>query len=534
MSRNLIAALLALILFTTTSVAGIRSPGKYAGIVIFDRWDTCYLYSGVYLMYVSNKTKERLRRYEGKSILIYAKEVYQPINPGDGLIGKFKFLGLAKNKWANLERLSLTVEPHFEDNSRPTLVLVIHNDGAKPIYVSPGALAATLLGRKRENLFSPSDGKSDAWLTRSPFKMPSFLKEIGFAPKSDKSHPITSTGEYYLNVEQELPDRFEIPSNGQTTISISFQLPSGEYDFLCGYGGGVHEQKGIASNLVSFSIDEKGRAIVDRVAHHIGLKSNSSKIKFWNEQRKGANWFNITPTREWLVAAKEAGIDVVRLAPNNWKSQQRDFLIGSADRFEGIVEQDYQKLKEVLDQADSLGLKVVITTLSLPGARYRQANDDKLDFRLWRDPQYLPQAILFWRQLAQRLKNHPAIVGYNILNEPVPEKAAGLREIRTQDLTAWYAKVENTPADLNLFNAKIVAAIREVDKETPIVIDCGWWATAYAIQYLEPLRDDKVLYSVHMYEPYSYTNRKTNNGRFSYPGKVLLGIDAEVKRKKSS
>ena len=254
---------------------------------------------------------------------------------------------------------------------------------------------------------------------------------------------------------------------------------------------------------------------------------NNSKIRFWDEQRKGANWFNRIPTREWLVAAKEAGIEVVRLAPNNWKSQQRDFLIGSADRFDGIVEQDFQKLKGVLDQADAQGLKVVITTLSLPGARYRQANGYKLDPRLWQTPEFLPQAALFWKQLAQRLKNHPAVVGYNILNEPVPERAAGLRDIRAQDLMMWYAKVKNTPADLNLFNAKIVAAIREVDKETPIVIDCGWWATAYAIQYLKPLRDDKVLYSVHMYEPYTYTNRKTNNDRFSYPGKVLVETEAE-------
>lgn len=263
------------------------------------------------------------------------------------------------------------------------------------------------------------------------------------------------------------------------------------------------------------------------------LFANDSKIKFWNEQRKGTNWFNAAPTRDWLIAAKEAGIDVVRLAPNNWKSQQKDFLIGSADRFDGIVEQDYQKLKEVLDQADTLGLKIVITTLSLPGARYRQANGDKLDFRLWRDPQYLPQAALFWKQLAQRLKNHPAIVGYNILNEPVPERAAGLRELRAQDLMKWYAKVENTSADLNRFNVEIVKAIREADKETPIVIDCGWWATAYAIQYLKPLRDKNVLYSVHMYEPYSYTNRKTNNGRFSYPGKVLIEIDVEGETKQT-
>ncbi|MGI8784345.1 MAG: glycoside hydrolase family 5 protein [Acidobacteriota bacterium] len=254
--------------------------------------------------------------------------------------------------------------------------------------------------------------------------------------------------------------------------------------------------------------------------------ANDEKIKFWDEQRKGANWFNDVPTRDWLEAAKEAGIDVVRLAPSTWKSEQKDFLIGNADHFDGLVEQDFIQLKEVLDQADAIGLKIVVTTLSLPGARYRQANGGKPDFRLWRDPRYLPQAALFWKQLAQRLKNHPAIVGYNILNEPVPERALGLRDPRTQDMMAWRAKVKNTPADLNRFNAKVVEAIREVDQETPVVIDCGWWAAAFAIEYLEPLRDDLVVYSIHMYEPYSYTNRKTNNGRFHYPGKVLVETDA--------
>ena len=275
MLRKLSAVLLMLTLLGTTSVAGIRGPGKYAGVVIFDRWDTCYLYSGIYLMYVSGKTKERLRRYEGKSILIYAKEVFQPINPGDGLIGKFKFLGLAKSKWMDRDSLSLTVVPHFENNESPTLRLMIENRGTKPTSVSPGALALTLLGAKKEHVFSPSDGKSYAWLTRQPFKRPSFLKDIGFGPKSNKTHSIMRKDniEYYFNVEQELPDRIEIQPNGQTMISMSFHLPQGQYEFLCGYGGGVHEEKGIASNLIAFSVDENGRATLDSVPR---LASNNS------------------------------------------------------------------------------------------------------------------------------------------------------------------------------------------------------------------------------------------------------------------
>jgi hypothetical protein len=266
-SSRLGAVLLLVILLATTSLAGIRARGKYAGIVIFDRWDTCYLYSGTYLMYVSAKTKERLRKYQGKSVTIYAQEVYQPINPGDGLITKFKFLSLAKNKRPGLDQLALTVEPHFEKDRPPTLVLVIENRSGSSLNVATGALAPTLFGPKLQNMFSPSDGESDAWLTRSRLKMPSFLKEIGMGPKTDKSHSIMRAGdvEYYLHVEQELPDQILISPHGKTTIAMSFHLPQGQYDFLFGYEGGVHEVKGIASNLVAFSVDENGRAFVDTV-----------------------------------------------------------------------------------------------------------------------------------------------------------------------------------------------------------------------------------------------------------------------------
>ena len=47
-------------------------------------------------------------------------------------------------------------------------------------------------------------------------------------------------------------------------------------------------------------------------------------------------------------------------------------------------------------------------------------------------------------------------------------------------------------------------AIREVDAETPIILDSGFYATAWAFKVLEPVLDDKTIYSFHMYEPYSF------------------------------
>jgi len=41
--------------------AGLRGPGKYYGVVVFDRWDTCFLLSGPYITYISESVKNELR-----------------------------------------------------------------------------------------------------------------------------------------------------------------------------------------------------------------------------------------------------------------------------------------------------------------------------------------------------------------------------------------------------------------------------------------------------------------------------------------
>jgi hypothetical protein len=67
-----------------------------------------------------------------------------------------------------------------------------------------------------------------------------------------------------------------------------------------------------------------------------------------------------------------------------------------------------------------------------------------------------------------------------------------------------------------------VAAIRTVDPETPVVLETGFYATPWAFEVLEPVPDDKAIYSFHMYEPYAFTNAK-NQGRYRYPGIVPIG-----------
>lgn len=258
-------------------------------------------------------------------------------------------------------------------------------------------------------------------------------------------------------------------------------------------------------------------------------------IRFWDVQRKGANFFPNNPRPERFQDAAKAGIVIARLAVNKWlngrpPAELGDFLLGPKDRYSGIVGKDLTYLVRVLDDADRAGLKVVLTMLSLPGSRWLQHNrvNGKCvqQFDLWKDFKYHRQSASFWRDLAAALKDHPAVAGYNILNEPCPERATAvrLRDWYTMDYGKWYQQVKGTPADLNLLYRTVVQAIREVDQKTPIILDSGFYANPYAFQILDPaiIGDANVLYAMHTYEPAHFAS-SGKTGKYSYPGDIPTG-----------
>ncbi len=166
--------------------AGIRGPGKYCGVVVFDRWDTCFLLSGPYITYISDSVKDDLRPYKGKAMQIDASDVFQPMNPGDALVRQYKIIGPAPDNhlWAKLDGLELIAGSDF-----------------------------------------------------GPRGSPAFLLEI-----------------------PRLPERFLLNPGQSMKARITFAIPRGEYQFMFGYGGGVHEEKSLASNTISFALSDEGTA----------------------------------------------------------------------------------------------------------------------------------------------------------------------------------------------------------------------------------------------------------------------------------
>lgn len=246
-------------------------------------------------------------------------------------------------------------------------------------------------------------------------------------------------------------------------------------------------------------------------------------MTFWDTPQKGGNSFNAgEPDKAYFDALAATGATWVRLTFSKWKGEGRDFLLGDADHYNGLPPKDLAKLRETLDAAHAAGLKVVVTPLSLPGARWKQQNDGTFDDRLWSDAAFADQAVKFWSDLAAALKDHPAVAGYNLVNEPAPEKTTGLAENgKMADIRAWQDKNAGGTRDLPKLYTRMIEAIRAVDPVTPVMVDSGYYANPRALAaWPRRLADNKVLYAFHMYEPYDATSapnmkRKTP---LRYPG----------------
>ncbi|MFK3648619.1 glycoside hydrolase family 5 protein [Lysobacter enzymogenes] len=251
-------------------------------------------------------------------------------------------------------------------------------------------------------------------------------------------------------------------------------------------------------------------------------------IGFWDAPRHGGNSFNrLPPDAAYFQALRGYGASWVRLSYDKWKPEHRDFLIGDADDYRRLSTADLKTLKATLARADAAGLKIVVAPLSLPYSRWAQNNGGRFDDRLWQDRERWDAAARFWRDLARELKDQPGIAAYNLINEPAPEKQGGLSEYASADERRdWYARQRGGARDLPAFYQRIVRAIREVDPDTPIMLDAGWYASAGGFAYWPaPLDDAKALYSVHMYEPYQVTSAPNLKRAkpYVYPGPAPYG-----------
>lgn len=227
---------------------------------------------------------------------------------------------------------------------------------------------------------------------------------------------------------------------------------------------------------------------------------------------KGLNalrlFLNYSDDGYWLVPT-----DYVAIGNNGWNQTiattlgQRNPAISPIRTYADVA----QKLQQVMDNCGSVGMGVILTLgfwQNTSDRMWVSKEADSLPTSGWREPDPYTEAttpeiaqqylINFWRATATRFGTHPALIGYDILNEPVPAVHA-----------AW-ASLAN----------RVVDAIRAVDTATPVIVEgtdygnnlkcffpdsptTGAPVPDALITYSAP---KKVVFSMHAYSPVGATH----------------------------
>lgn len=148
------------------------------------------------------------------------------------------------------------------------------------------------------------------------------------------------------------------------------------------------------------------------------------------------------------------------------------------------------------------------------------APDEYMVNAVWEDAAAQDAYIEMWRYMAERYRDNPIVVGYDLMCEP---NAAHLFEIWEPE--EFYAQYGGTTYDWNELFPRITTAIRQVDSDTPILVAAEGWSGLRWLPYLQPTGDPRTIYMVHQYEPQDDYTHQELPARNAYPGKLDLDWD---------
>ncbi|BCJ49600.1 hypothetical protein Asp14428_10750 [Actinoplanes sp. NBRC 14428] len=197
------------------------------------------------------------------------------------------------------------------------------------------------------------------------------------------------------------------------------------------------------------------RQIEARIERLIGA---AAAADFWKRFR------DVFIAEEDIARIAALGFDHVRLPINS-----RVLLTGDGDlRADGFALVD-----RLIDRCARHGLWVLLDLHGAPGGQTGTTIDDSPRGlpELFMEPRYRRLTVDLWREIARRYRGNPTVLGYDLLNEPLPEQ---WQHVYPRELLALYAD--------------LTAAIREVDPDHLIMYEGPQWATDVSIftEVLDP------------------------------------------------
>ena len=215
--------------------------------------------------------------------------------------------------------------------------------------------------------------------------------------------------------------------------------------------------------------------------------------QFWSEYRR--NYVTEADIRR----IAQLGYNSVRPALNS-----RLFLTeGDQPVFQA---EGFEILDNLVKWSKRYGIYVIIDMHAAPGGQTGQNIDDSANDQpeLFMDKKYQARLLDLWVKLADRYKDEPTVAGYDLLNEPLPQRTGAAGKYKDQ---------------LEPLYKEITQAIRRVDKKHMIIVEGADWANDWSA-FSAPF-DPNMVYQFHYYcwdqpsvlksiEPYLAYQKKFN------------------------
>jgi endoglucanase len=194
--------------------------------------------------------------------------------------------------------------------------------------------------------------------------------------------------------------------------------------------------------------------------------------RFWSEFR------DVYVAKADIDFIKAAGFNTVRV-PLNWRLFVEPGATASDDKFDGP---GWALLDRLVQWCSEDGLYVIVDLHAAPGGQTGVNHDDGTGFPLtFYVPRYRDLTVALWRQLAAHYRAETAVLGYDLLNEPISP----------------YNDMSYLDPQLEPLYRDIVTAIRSVDRNHAVLLAGAQWSTNFSV-FGRPF-DSNVVYEYHKF-----------------------------------
>ncbi|MBE7434613.1 MAG: glycoside hydrolase family 5 protein [Anaerolineales bacterium] len=238
-------------------------------------------------------------------------------------------------------------------------------------------------------------------------------------------------------------------------------------DFINGFVGAEHNLRATMSRIIG---KEKARFFFDRLLDHFF-------------------------TEEDVKMMAKFGANVIRI-PFNYRHFERD------DKPFEYLEDGFKRLDQALDWCAKYGIYVILDFHAVQGWHNPDWHSDNahVHILLYHHKLFQDRFVGLWREMAKRYKNHPALAGYGLMNEPC-----------TRVDYEEYESPNYNWDGLNHVHRLAAQAIREVDSNHILFVEGDNFACEF--DGLDVTFDENIIVESHNY-------MSPTGGDAAYPGVI--------------